>query len=311
MPQPLKIVITGATGFVGRHLLEDIDPSKYTVRVITRNKEKKIIVPAGSEIMEADLNNVNSLKKAFEGMDVVVNMAAEVRDEKKLEETNVGGTQNLIHAALSTNVSRIIHLSSVGVVGMQYSNVPIIISEDSACFPKNEYERTKLASEKLLIEAHKQNKFRLTILRPTNVFGEHHPFNALLHLINHINSGKTTACTRSATVNYVYVKDLTSLILQLVSDEREYGIVNVGSSCNLHSMMNMLSEELHKKKNIISAPQFLVNFIELTGIKKLRALSNRVVYSDEKLKTFYKYPYGIEKGLKRVISFYNEQDLIK
>lgn len=311
MPQPLKIVITGATGFVGRHLLEDMDPSKYTVRIITRNKEKKIIVPSGFEIMEADLNDVNSLKKAFEGMNVVVNMAAEVRDEKKLEETNVAGTQNLIHAALSNNVSKIIHLSSVGVVGMQYSNVPVVINENSACFPKNEYERTKLASEKLLIQAQEQNKFRLTILRPTNVFGEHHPFNALLHLINHIHSRKITACTRSAMVNYVYVKDLTSLILQMVSDEQEYGIVNVGSSYNLNSMMNTLADELHKKKNIISAPQFLVNFIELTGIKKLRALSNRVVYSDEKLKTFYNYSYGIEKGLKRVISFYKEQNLIK
>lgn len=311
MSQSLKIVITGATGFVGRHLLEDIDPSKYTVRVITRNKEKKIIVPAGFEIMEANLNDVNLLKKAFEGMDVIVNMAAEVRDEKNLEETNVVGTQNLIDAALSTNVSKVIHLSSVGVVGMQYSNAPVIINENTACSPKNEYERTKLASEQLLIQAHQQNKFSLTILRPTNVFGEHHPFNALLHLINHIYSGKMTACTRSATVNYVYVKDLTSLILQLISDEQEYGIVNVGSSCNLNSMMSMLADELHKKKNIISAPQFLVNFIELTGIKKLRVLSNRVVYSDEKLKTFYKYPYGIEKGLKRVISFYNEQSLIK
>lgn len=311
MQKTLKIAITGGSGFVGQHLLEDMGHSNYTLRIITRNASKKTVhLPAGSEIVEADLTNYQSLLKAFEGMDVIVNIAAEVRDQNLLAETNISGTQNLIKAAIENNISKIIHLSSVGVVGMQYNNSSIIVDEETKCYPKNEYERTKLESEKLLIEASKKNNFQLTILRPTNIFGERHPFNALLHLIKHINSQKITVCTDSATVNYLYVKDLTQLIIKLIDDPKGQGVVNVGESMTLSSFIKSIASELGKKTNIISAPQFLINFSDVLGIKKLRSVSNRVVYNDGKLIIFYEYPYGLKNGLKRTIAYYKNKNLL-
>lgn len=311
MQKTLKIAITGGSGFVGQHLLEDIGHSNYTLRIITRNASKKIdYIPSGSEIFEADLTNYKSLLKAFEGMDVIVNIAAEVRDQKNLTETNISGTKNLIKAAIENKVSKIIHLSSVGVVGMQYSNSSITVDEKTECNPKNEYERTKLESEKLLIEVSEKYNFQLTILRPTNIFGERHPFNTLLHLMKHINSQKTTISTNLATVNYLYVKDLTKLILKLIEDQKGYGIVNVGDSMNLNSFVKNIASELGKKANIVSSPPILINFIEILGIKKLRAVSNGVNYTDEKLKTFFQYPYGLQNGLKRTIAYYKKQKLL-
>jgi nucleoside-diphosphate-sugar epimerase len=312
MQQPLKIAITGASGFIGRHLLEDIAPYGYKLFIITRNPEKKISnIPPGSKIIKADLTDYSSLQKAFEGIDIIVNIAAEVRNESKLTETNILGTENLIKAAAINNVSKIIHISSVGVVGMQYSNTSVIIDESSTCEPKNEYERTKLASEKLLLEAHQQNKFGLTILRPTNVYGEHHPFNALLNLVSHVNSGKIIACTNRAVVNYVYVKDLTSLIIKLIIDGNEYGIINAGNACSVELFFQLIAEELKVKEKIIFIPQLLVNFVELFGIKKLRSVSNRVIYSDKKSTALGEYPYGYEKGIARTINYYRQQNLIK
>lgn len=312
MPKILKIVVTGGSGFVGQHLLEDIAHSNYTLRIITRNVSKKIDhIPPGSEIIVADLTNYDSLLKAFEGMDVIVNIAAEVRDNKRLIETNISGTKNLIKAAMESKISKIIHLSSVGVVGMQYSNSLITVDEKTKCDPKNEYERTKLESEKLLTEASEKYNFLLTILRPTNVFGERHPFNALLHLFKHVNSQKITVCTNHATVNYLYVKDLTKLIIDLIEDPKGYGIVNVGNPMNLKSFVKSIASELDKKANIVPAPQFLINFSDMLGIKKLRAVSNGVTYTDEKLKTFFQYPYGLQNGIKRTINYYKDQNLLK
>ncbi|MCX6295900.1 MAG: NAD(P)-dependent oxidoreductase [Bacteroidetes bacterium] len=312
MKRPFKIAITGGSGFVGQHLLAGLSSSSHFFRIITRDLSKKINnIPLNSEIVNADLTNYDSLKKAFEGIDIIVNIAAEVRDQKQLAETNISGTKNLIKAALENKVSKIIHLSSVGVVGMQYSGSACIVNEGTGCDPKNEYERTKLESEKLLLEARNQNNFLLTILRPTNVFGEHHPYNALLHLINHINSGKITLCSKSSMVNYVYVKDLTNLIRLLIDDEKEYGIINVGDSQELPSILKCIAVDLGKKANILILPQFLFNFSEMVGIKKLRSISNHVIYNDGKLKAFFYYPYGFQNGLKNTIEYYKFQNLIK
>lgn len=306
-----KIVLTGATGFIGRHLLEDIDAVPFKLTAITRGNKKINNLPANASVIQADLNEYHSLKKAFEGIDVVINTAAEVRNADKLTETNIQGTKNLIRAAVENKVSKIIHLSSVGVAGAQYNNSCLNVDESYKCSPKNEYERTKLESEKLLLHAAEQNCFSLVILRPSNVFGEDHPFNALLNLISHVNSGKLVLHSPDAVVNYVYVKDITKLMIRLINDEQNRGVLNAGYSLKLDVFIDLLAAELGKKANKKKIPQFLINFIELLRIKKLRSVSNAVVYDDSKLKSFYDYPYGIKKGIERTINYYKEQNLVK
>ncbi|MBA3971943.1 MAG: NAD(P)-dependent oxidoreductase [Bacteroidetes bacterium] len=306
-----KIAITGASGFIGRHLLEDIDPDAYDLVIITRNAEKKIEgLPFGSTIRQADLSDFDSLSTALIGVNIIINIAAEVRNASKLEETNITGTRNLIRAAIENNVSRIIHLSSVGVVGAQYNKTPLRIDELSECFPKNEYERTKLESERLFREAHGRRGLSVVIVRPTNVFGEHHPFNALLNLISHVNNGKILLSTVSAVVNYVYVKDLCAILLHLIKDDKT-GIFNVGSPVPLKDFIDIIAAELGKKANKKLIPQILVNFIEMLRVAKLRAVSNGIAYDDSKLKSFFDYPYGVEQGLNRTIEHYKKHNLIK
>lgn len=307
-----KIVITGASGFIGRHLLQDIDTSLFDIRLITRDVKKKINgIPEGTEIVEADLCNIDSLQKAFSGIDIVINCAAEVRNVSQLERTNILGTKNLIQAAIDNGVSKIVHLSSVGVVGAQYSASFFNVDEQAICAPKNEYERTKLESERLLIEAKKQHHFSLSILRPTNVFGEYHPYNALLNLITKINNEKTLPYTSDAFVNYVYVKDLTRLIIEVAMSDKERGIVNVGSSLKLEDFLVMIAKELGKKSHKIQISNVIIQLIALFGIKKLHAISNVTIYDDSKLKSFYTYPFGLEKGIASTIKHYKEQNLVE
>lgn len=312
MKSNLKIAITGASGFIGQHLLEDIDFTNYSVKALTRNLDKKMRVsPAACEIVKADLRDYESLNSAFKGVDVIINIAAEVRNDKMFAETNIAGTQNLINAAIANNVSKIIHISSVGVVGMSYSKADTIVDENTNCFPSIEYERTKLESEKLLIEANKKNDFKLTLLRPTNVFGEYHSFNALLNLMQRIIAGKFIMYSNTATVNYIYVKDLTAIILKLIEDEKEYGILNVGSSEKLGAFLELISDKLGIKNKKYALPQIVFNFIGAFGIKKLNRISNHVIYDDGKLQKNFQYPYGLAKGIERTILFYKQKQFIK
>src|SRR6202008_1505038 len=186
----------------------------------------------------------------------------------------------------------------------------VSVNEHAVCNPKNEYERTKLESETLLVDAHNKYGFQLDILRPTNVYGEYHPFNALLNLINHKISNKPLISTPEALVNYVYVKDLTAVILFSLNETAGFGIVNVGESDSLKHFSSILSSSLNKKDHQIIVPRFLINFIITLGIHRFNAVSNQVAYSDQKLKTFFRYPYGLQKGLDRTVAYYKQKELI-
>jgi nucleoside-diphosphate-sugar epimerase len=308
----LKVLITGASGFVGQHLLEDMDHSRFDTTVITRKPDKQMrVMPHEVKILKADLNDQDSLINAFSGIEVLINTAAEIRNADKLILTNINGTLNLIKAVVENKIRKVIHLSSVGVVGMQYSSQPMDVNENTDCDPKNEYERTKLESERMLTEASRKYGFELVILRPTNVFGEYHPYNSLLNFMQHIISGKPMVQTTGALVNYVYVKDLSAAILAFVNNEHPGKTYNVGEAMLLKNFTDLIAASLHKKNKKIFVPQFLVNFISGMGLNKLNTVSNRVRYDDSQLKTSFQYRYGIKVGLERTVAHYKEKGMIE
>lgn len=307
-----NILITGGSGFVGRHLLNETFLRGHNIRLITRQKENllKQWYP-DCEIYMADLNNKGQLLEATKEIDVIINAAAEVRNHSQLSITNIGGTENLIEAVVENKVKKVVHLSSVGVVGYQYSKTVVEITETSKCLPKNEYERTKLISENLLLEAQKKYSFSLDIVRPTNVFGENHPFNALLGLMNHIKSGKPCLSSKNAIVNYLYVKDLTSLIGLLAETEEGKGIINIGHSMILGDLYEYLKIILSSKNKILILPEFFIKILTNLNIKIFQSISNQVRYDDSKLLEFYSYKYGVEKGLEITAEDYKRKKLLK
>lgn len=307
----MRILITGASGFIGQHLIEDLATSDFDLFLLTRDASKKFRTESkNSTKIIGDINDEIFLINALKDIDIVINIAAEVRNKTQFYNTNVLGTQNIINAINANNVKKLIHISSVGVYGAQYSNVEAIISEEYNCNPQNEYEISKYESEKLLVESNSKNKFQLIILRPTNVYGEYHPYNALLNLIYHINSNKPFLYSKDAIINYVYVKDLTSIIIKLINDSSSSGVFNVGSHFYLKDFTDIIYSCLNQKKRYLLTPQILIKFSSLLGIKKLNTISNKITYSDKKLKTLFNYPYDYEKGLTKLIEHYKNKNLI-
>lgn len=301
MEEVKHIVITGASGFIGQHLLEDLLPLGYRITIITRDPNKNVRIKSNKiNIIKADLNDQESLVKAFDGADVVVNLAAELRQLNVIERTNIDGTHHLVHALKMNNVKQLIHLSSVGVVGMQYSIDPICVTDESNCDPKNEYERTKLESEKILLKASNDDGFNLSILRPTNVFGEFHPKKALFQLYNKLINSSYFITTKDAVVNYVYVKDVTAVIINAIQNPVSNGIYTIGSPMPLKDFVCKMAAVAGKNIKVIYLPKLLFTVINLFGIVKLKALSNAVSYSDAKLLKLLNYPFGIDNGLKRI-----------
>lgn len=258
-----KILITGATGFIGQHLLEALEGSNTEITILSRKQDPQLRSKIKATIIQGDIQDVETVLRAARDKDLIINLAGEIKKTDLFEKTNITGTKNLLSAAEANSVKKIIHLSSVGVVGIQYSSQRIVIDEKSECHPKNEYERTKLESENLVKEAATSGKIQAVILRPTNVFGEHHPENALLNLLSYCYKKRKIYFTLDAKVNYLYVKDLTAAILHFIEKDYDELIYNVGEP----KRMDVFIESIEKYLNIPIAnkqlPSFILGFMNM------------------------------------------------
>lgn len=164
------ILVTGGTGFFGRHLVSHLATSGREVRVLSRNPRREAL-PEGVRCTAGDLRDGSSLARALEGIDVVVHAAAALggAPEADLTRLNVEGTSALARAARQAGVRRFLHVSSAGVYGDGAGGEPH--RETDVPRPGTAYERSKLASEAALAEALEGSGVSWTILRPAGLYG--------------------------------------------------------------------------------------------------------------------------------------------
>jgi nucleoside-diphosphate-sugar epimerase len=117
-----KILVTGATGFLGRHLVSGILAAGWEVRALVRNASgRDLSYLAGAEIAEGDVLDVASVEKALDGVEQVVHAAAVVsfwrKKRAEMRKANVEGTANVVNCALEAGIQRLVHISSNGVFG--------------------------------------------------------------------------------------------------------------------------------------------------------------------------------------------------
>lgn len=157
--------VTGATGMIGRRIVQKLLARGCEVRVLTRS----VYVNKDVQIFKAGLSDEATLEKFISGANMVFHCAAELRDESKMRDTNVLGTTNITRLIKQHRIKYFCHLSSAGVVGR---TAQMWVDEFTPCKPQNAYERTKLESE--IIASVPIEGCSTVILRPTNVVDENH-----------------------------------------------------------------------------------------------------------------------------------------
>lgn len=167
----MKVLVTGATGFIGGHLVEDLHNRGYSVIAMARKTSNiSRLKELGLEIRYADLTDPPSLVEATKGVDAVVHLAAYYTFHGKKElywKVNVEGTRSLIEACLKNGVTRFIYCSTTEAVG-PVKNPPA--TEDVEPNPTYEYGRSKLAAERI-VRSYGEKGLKYTILRPSGVYG--------------------------------------------------------------------------------------------------------------------------------------------
>jgi len=224
----LSALVTGASGFIGGRLAERLAVEEgVRVRAMVRNPKKaERLRKLQLEIVQADLLDLTSLRKAIDGCDLVFHCAALVRetgDRNEFYRTNVQGTENILKVSSDTGVKRFIHFSSVAVYGM---NPPDGSDETTPYQPcPNLYCDTKIASEKAVWTAHREAKLPVVVIRPVNVYG---PYSSgwTIRPIKLINSGQMILINGGTGINnYVYIDNLLDATLSATKRDQSVGQV--------------------------------------------------------------------------------------
>lgn len=169
----MKVLVTGATGFTGGHLARTLAERGETVRALVRDVARaRVSNLAGIELAPGDLINLDSVRRALAGVDVVYNIAALYREAglpaAAYRAVNADAVAHLVEAARETGVRRVVHCSTVGVHG-DIEHPPA--NEDAPIRPGDVYQETKVLGEELGRQAAAKTGVELVIARPTGIYG--------------------------------------------------------------------------------------------------------------------------------------------
>ena len=242
----MRLLVTGGTGFIGSHLAEEARRrgAEVVVLGLTDRPEEEANVALlrgqGVEIVPGSITDPERCRQAIAGATHVFHLAVAMREGGKQDEfferVNLDGTRHLLDAAVANGVQRFVHCSTIGIFGHR---APGVTREDSPLRPGNIYERTKVASERLVREAAGAAALPFVILRPADVYGPRD--QRLLKLFRGVRRGRFPLFgSGGGRRHMVYVDDVVAAFFQACERDAALGqapIVAGPRPCTLRELV--------------------------------------------------------------------------
>ena len=312
------IAITGASGFIGKHLVSHlIQEGVSEIRILSRNKQRDVLnetFEQGANIFEGDLSDSGSLKGFLVPGCTVINLVYLWNAGEKL---NLACIQNLLTVCKDAKVARLIHCSTAAVAGRVSND---LIDEKSQCLPVTDYGTTKLKIEFDVINFAEGN-FEAVILRPTSVYGING--EPLKKLAADITSGirwknyLKSCLFGKRRMNLVHVANVVAAISFLIRYSKR-----------LDGQIFIVSDDDDPKNNFIDVENFLIDAlgsnryclpripVPLVVLKGLLLLLDRnnvnphCNFDSSKLHNLgFKSPISLTEGLAEYAAWYRASHL--
>lgn len=242
----LRILVTGADGFIGSHLTEELVRLGYNIRAFVfynsfnswgwlDHSPKEI--RSSLDVFAGDVRDPNGVRKAVHGCDVVLHLAALIaipysyHSPDTYVDTNIKGTLNILQAARDMGVSRVVHTSTSEVYGTA-KFVPI--TEEHPLQGQSPYSATKIAADQLSYSFFASFGLPVSIIRPFNTYGPRQSTRAVLPtIITQIANGLRNIKLGAVypTRDFNFVKDtVKGFIAVMLSDAAIGQVINIGSN---------------------------------------------------------------------------------
>ncbi len=309
-----KVLVTGADGFIGSHLVEELLLQGYEVRAFVLYNSFNTWgwldtfpqdILDQIDVFAGDVRDPNAVRKALDGVDAVMHLAALIAipysyyAPDAYVDTNIKGTLNVLQAAKDLGIRRVLVTSTSEVYGTaQY--VPI--DEKHPYQGQSPYSATKIGADRLAESFYRSFNLPVTIVRPFNTFGPRQSARAVIPtIITQLLAGKTEIHLGSLkpTRDFNYVKDTVRGFIEIMKSEQTIGEeINIATQREIS--IGQLAEELIRQIN----PKARI-VCEEQRLRPAKSEVERLLGCNEKILrlTDWKPQYTFEEGIQETIAF--------
>lgn len=313
-----KILITGADGFIGSHLVESLLEKGCHVRAFvfynsfnnwgwldTFSKEKLDRI----EVFPGDIRDPNGVRKAMQGMDMVFHLAALIaipfsyHSPDSYVDTNIKGTLNILQAARDTGCRRILCTSTSEVYGTaQY--VPI--DEKHPFQGQSPYSATKIGADRIAESFYRSFNTPVTIVRPFNTYGPRQSARAVIPtIITQLLAGAMEIKLGSIhpTRDFTYVKDTVAGMIAVSETEATIGEeINIASQheISIGQLAGMIINQINPAAEIVS---------DDIRLRPEKSEVERLLGCNDKIRnlTAWRPEYTLKKGIEETVEWFRNE----
>ena len=317
----MNILVTGACGFIGSHLVERLVKKGHNVSAFTfynarglngwiDNLDKKII--KNINIISGDIRDHDFLINNSKKIDAILHLAALIgipysyHAPKSYIETNVIGTYNVLNASKINDIQKTIITSTSEVYGTAKS---IPITEKHSLNAQSPYAASKIGADQLALSFYKSFKLPVTIIRPFNTFGPRQSTRAIIPTIitQILNNNKNIKLGNlSPTRDFTFVEDTADSFIQALKSKNISGeTINIGNNfeISIRQIIKIMKEDFGYNFNVI---------LDKKRVREKKSEVFRLIASNTKAKKIlnwkpnYAGVKGFKLGLKKTIEWFQD-----
>ncbi len=285
----MKAIVTGGTGFIGSHLVEELVLRGYSVTCLVRSTSNLQWIEGFPVcILEGDCMKVDTLEGLLSDCDYVFHLAGLTKagNADDFYCTNTSGTENLVEAAYKyvKGIKRFVHISTLAVAGPSKDGTPL--SVDAHPEPVSDYGKSKLGGE-LAVQAYK-DRLPITIIRPPAVYGPRD--RDMFMLFKMIKQGILPYWGKSY-YSLIYVEDLVKGIVSAIETDKTIGSTYYLSDLDVHTsddIADAIAQELDCRYLKVTIPKGVMPVIAAIACK----LTKKGIINPDKIKELI-HPYWL------------------
>ena len=318
-----KILVTGADGFIGSHLTEELVRQGYDVRAFVFYNSfnswgwldhSPADIKGRFEVFAGDIRDPHGVKEAMRGCGVVLHLAALIaipysyHSPDTYVDTNIKGTLNILQAARELGVEKVIHTSTSEVYGTAQF-VPI--TEEHPLQGQSPYAATKIGADQLALSFYRSFGLPVAVIRPFNTYGPRQSARAVIPtIISQIASGKKEIQlgALSPTRDFNYVKDTVQGFIAIAESDQSIGeVINIGSNYEIsigdlvHTISRLMNADIEIKTDSqrLRPEKSEVERLWADNSKARRLLGWEPQYCGKE---------GLERGLAETIAWFTDPE---